>query len=50
MDKLEYSRYYARTIQNEFITVPKWDDLIYYTNGSHEVSVEFCVLEFSSFG
>ena len=50
MEKLEYSRYYARTIMNEFIIVPKVDDLIYYTNGSHEVSVEFFVLKFSSFG
>jgi hypothetical protein len=24
--------------------------LIYFTNGSHEVSVEFTVLKFSSFG
>jgi hypothetical protein len=26
MEKLEYSRYYARTMMNEFITVPKVDD------------------------
>ena len=50
MEELEYSRYYAIIIMNQFRTVPKVDDLIYYTNGSHEVSVEFCVLKFSSFG
>ena len=49
MEKLEYSRYYARIIMNQFITVPKF--MVYrYTNGSHEVSIEFCVLKFSSFG
>jgi hypothetical protein len=26
MEELEYSRYYERTIMNEFITVPKVDD------------------------
>jgi hypothetical protein len=26
MEELEYIRYYARTIMNEFITVPKVDD------------------------
>ena len=50
MEKLEYDSYYESTLMNLFIIVPKVDDLIYSTNGSHEVSVEFCVLKFSSFG
>ena len=30
---------------NEFETVPKGSDLLYYTNGSHKVFVKFCVDE-----
>jgi hypothetical protein len=30
---------------NEFTTVPKGSDLLYYTNGSHEGFVKFCVEE-----
>ena len=30
---------------NEFSTVPKGSDLLYYTNGSHKVFVKFCVDE-----
>ena len=30
---------------NEFTTVPKGSDLLYYTNGSHEGFVKFCVDE-----
>ena len=30
---------------NEFTTVPKGSDLLYYTNGSHNVFVRFCVDE-----
>ena len=30
---------------NEFATVPKGSDLLYYTNGSHKVFVKFCVDE-----
>ena len=33
-------------IKNEFTTVPKSGDLFSYTNVSHE----FCVVKFSSFG
>src|SRR3954464_8418660 len=32
-------------IKNEFITVPKGSDLLYYTNGSHKFLVKFCVDE-----
>ena len=41
MEKLEYSRYYAIINMNGFITVPKVNDLLYYTNGSHEVLLSF---------
>ena len=37
-------------IKNELTTVPKSGDLFSYTNASHEFSVEFCVVKFSSFG
>ena len=30
---------------NEFTTVPKGSDFLYYTNGSHKVFVKFCVDE-----
>ena len=35
---------------NEFTTVHKSGYLLCFTNGSHEFSVEFCVVKFSSFG
>ena len=50
MEKLEYSRYYTNIKKNGFTIVPKSGDLFSYTNGSHELSVEFCVVKFSSFG
>ena len=34
-------------IKNEFITVPKGSDLLYYTNGSHKFLLKFCVDEVS---
>ena len=45
MVKLEYSIYNANMKLNEFTTVPKGSDLLYYTNGSHKVFVKFCVDE-----
>lgn len=43
MVKLEYSRYSSNIKLDEFPTVPKSSDLLYYTNGSHKVFVKvFC--------
>ena len=45
MVKVEYSRYNSNRNWNEFTTVPKCSDLLYYTNGSQEGLVYFCVDE-----
>ena len=37
-------------INNEFITVPWSGVLLSFANGAYEISVEFCVVNFSSFG
>ena len=50
MDKLEYSRYNTNIKLNEFTIVPKSGYLHCFTNRSHEFSLEFCVVKFSSFG
>ena len=34
-------------MNNEFITVPKGSDLLYYTNRSHKFLLKFCVDEVS---
>ena len=50
MEKLEYNRYNTN-INLELVHNSTYSgDLFYYTNGSHEFSVEFCVVKFSSFG
>ena len=50
MEKLEYSRYNAK-IKYEWVCNSTYSsDLLCYTNRSHEGFVEFCVIEFSSFG
>ena len=45
MVKLEYSRCNANMKLDEFTTVPKGSGLLYYTNGSHDGFVKFCVDE-----
>ena len=47
---IEYNSYYVITIMNLALTVPKWINYLYYTNQSHEVSLSFVWLKFSSFG
>ena len=49
IEKLEYSRYNART-KYEFVFFNTYcSDLVSYTNGSHEGFVEFCVIEVFKF-
>ena len=54
MKKLEYSIYYTNINKELVHNSTKSGDLYFYTNGSHEFSVEFCVefcvVKFSSFG
>ena len=49
MEKLEYSRYYTNINKELVHNSTKSVDLFSYTNESHEFSVEFCVVKFSSF-
>ena len=49
IEKLEYSRYNART-KYEFVWYNTYSsDFFSYTNGSHEGFVEFCVIEVFKF-
>lgn len=50
MGMIEYSSYHVGIIMNLVLTVPKWIIIIHYTNPSHEVSLSFVWLKFSSFG
>ena len=45
MEKLYYSSYNAKRKYELVCNSTKSSDLLFYANGSHEVSVEFCVDE-----
>ena len=49
MEKLEYSRYYTNINKEWVYNSTKSGDMFSYTNGAYEISVEFCVVKFSSF-
>ena len=49
IEKLEYSRYNARTKYELVWYITYSSDLFSYTNGSHEGFVEFCVIEVFQF-
>ena len=50
MEKLEYNRYYTN-INKEWVQNSTGSgDLFSYTNGSHEFSIEFCVVSFQVLG